>query len=32
VASGSPAVPGETIAGWTGSAAGSIHIISEKAR
>jgi type III pantothenate kinase len=32
MASGSPAVPGETIAGWTGSAAGSIHIISEKAR
>ncbi|MGD0019376.1 MAG: type III pantothenate kinase [Candidatus Limnocylindrales bacterium] len=31
VASGSPAVPGET-AGWTGSAAGSIHIISEKAK
>ncbi len=32
VASGSPAVPGQTTAGWTGSAAGSIHIISEKAR
>jgi len=32
VASGSPAVPGESTAGWTGSAAGSIHIISEKAR
>ncbi|MGD0861234.1 MAG: type III pantothenate kinase [Candidatus Limnocylindrales bacterium] len=32
VANGSPAVPGETTAGWTGSAAGSIHIISEDAR
>jgi type III pantothenate kinase len=32
VVSGSPAVPGETITGWTGSAAGSIHIISEKAQ
>jgi type III pantothenate kinase len=31
VASGSPAAPDET-AGWTGSAAGSIHIISEKAK
>jgi type III pantothenate kinase len=30
VASGSP-VPGQTTAGWSGSAAGSIHIISEKA-
>jgi type III pantothenate kinase len=30
VVSGSPAVPGETVVGWTGSAAGSIHIISEK--
>jgi type III pantothenate kinase len=30
VVSGSPAEPGQTIAGWTGSAAGSIHIISEK--
>jgi type III pantothenate kinase len=30
VASGSPNIPGETI-GWTGSAAGSIHIISENA-
>jgi type III pantothenate kinase len=29
VASGSP-VPGQTTAGWSGSAAGSIHIISEK--
>lgn len=32
VASGSPAVPGQTTAGWSGSAAGSIHIISENAR
>jgi len=32
VASGSPAVPGQATAGWNGSAAGSIHIISEKAR
>ena len=32
VVSGSPAVPGQTTAGWSGSAAGSIHIISEKAR
>lgn len=31
LASGSPAVPDET-AGWTGSAAGSIHIISEEAQ
>jgi type III pantothenate kinase len=31
VASGSPAVPGQTT-GWSGSAAGSIHIISENAR
>jgi len=23
-------VPGETVGGWTGSAAGSMHIISEK--
>jgi type III pantothenate kinase len=30
VVSGSPAEPGQTVAGWTGSAAGSIHIISEK--
>jgi len=30
VASGSP-VPGQTTAGWSGSAAGSIHIISAKA-
>jgi type III pantothenate kinase len=29
VASGSPAIP-DQAAGWTGSAAGSIHIISEK--
>lgn len=32
VASGSPAEPDQTNAGWTGSAAGSIHIISETAR
>jgi len=32
LASGSPAVPGQTTAGWSGSAAGSIHIISEKAQ
>jgi type III pantothenate kinase len=32
VASGSPAVPGQLTAGWSGSAAGSIHIISENAR
>ncbi len=32
VASGSPAEAEQTTAGWTGSAAGSIHIISEKAR
>ena len=32
VVSGSPAVPGQTNEGWAGSAAGSIHIISEKAR
>ncbi len=32
VASGSPAVPGQNDAGWTGSAAGSIHIISENDR
>jgi type III pantothenate kinase len=30
VVSGSPVVPGETVGGWTGSAAGSMHIISEK--
>jgi type III pantothenate kinase len=30
VANGSPGVPGEATVGWTGSAAGSIHIISEK--
>jgi type III pantothenate kinase len=32
VVSGSPSVPGQTTVGWSGSAAGSIHIISEKAR
>jgi type III pantothenate kinase len=32
VASGSPAVPGQNDAGWAGSAAGSIHIISENDR
>jgi type III pantothenate kinase len=31
LASGEPSVDGETGAGWTGSAAGSIHIISEQA-
>ena len=31
-ANGSPAVPGDATVGWTGSAAGSIHIISEKPR
>jgi type III pantothenate kinase len=30
LASGSPSVPGDATIGWTGSAAGSIHIISEK--
>jgi type III pantothenate kinase len=32
LASGEPIVPGDTAAGWTGSAAGSIHIISEAAK
>ena len=32
VVSGSPAAPGQLNAGWAGSAAGSIHIISENAR
>jgi type III pantothenate kinase len=30
VVNGSPAVPGDGSVGWSGSAAGSIHIISEK--
>jgi type III pantothenate kinase len=30
VVSGSPVVPGQIVGGWTGSAAGSMHIISEK--
>jgi type III pantothenate kinase len=30
VASGEPSVPGEDTIGWTGSAAGSIHVISEQ--
>ncbi len=29
VVNGSPAVPGDATVGWTGSAAGSIHVISE---
>ena len=32
LASGEPVVPGEATMGWTGSAAGSIHIISEHAK
>ncbi len=32
LASGEPAVAGEETVGWTGSAAGSIHIISEDTR
>jgi type III pantothenate kinase len=31
LASGEPTVDGDTMVGWTGSAAGSIHIISEQA-
>jgi type III pantothenate kinase len=32
LANGEPIVPGDTTVGWTGSAAGSIHIISERAK
>ncbi|MFI5259299.1 MAG: type III pantothenate kinase [Candidatus Limnocylindrales bacterium] len=32
LASGEPITPGDETVGWTGSAAGSIHIISENAR
>jgi type III pantothenate kinase len=32
LASGEPIVPGEAAVSWTGSAAGSIHIISEQAK
>ena len=32
MASGEPMTPGETAVGWTGSAAGSIHIISERTK
>jgi len=32
LASGEPVVPGDATVGWTGSAAGSIHIISEHDR
>lgn len=32
LASGEPDVPGEETVGWTGSAAGSIHVISERPR
>jgi pantothenate kinase type III len=32
LASGEPVIPGEEAVGWTGSAAGSIHIISENPR
>jgi type III pantothenate kinase len=32
LASGEPTVPGETTVGWAGSAAGSIHVISEPTR
>ena len=32
LASGEPIVPGDSTVGWTGSAAGSIHIISERAK
>ena len=32
LASGEPTVDGDTTVGWTGSAAGSIHIISEHAK
>jgi type III pantothenate kinase len=32
LASGEPTVPGDSTVGWTGSAAGSIHIISERAK
>lgn len=32
LASGEPVIPGDESVGWTGSAAGSIHIISENVR
>jgi hypothetical protein len=32
LASGEPTITGDSSVGWTGSAAGSIHIISEPAK
>jgi hypothetical protein len=32
LANGDPIAPGDTTVGWSGSAAGSIHIISEQVK